>query len=162
WVFGRAPRDRLWGTASPQYMAGAPMGSLPGGELREGAPELIIPRRIAAEFPSVRLVAVLRDPISRAISQHRMNAMPGIEARPLSRSSPARRPRSRLASVSRDLVQTPVRFSSPCLAGLLASGPPRGPVEPHERGRRLADAPARPGGAADPTLRAGHAEAREA
>jgi hypothetical protein len=82
-MFGGASRERLWGTSSAHYMAGAPMRSAPTAEDQWGAPETEIPRRIAALFPSVRLIALLRDPIARAMSQHRMYLMWGAERRSL-------------------------------------------------------------------------------
>ncbi len=63
--FGGAPDDCLWGTVTPQYMLGLPD----------------VPARIADTAPHARLVAVLRDPVARARSHHRMLYRRGVETR---------------------------------------------------------------------------------
>jgi hypothetical protein len=67
-----APRDcrRLRGTVTPHYMHGW-----------HDAPTQVIAARIAHDLPGVRLIAVLREPVARARSQHAMAAVRGHERR---------------------------------------------------------------------------------
>jgi hypothetical protein len=55
----------------------------PGGIAGEGSPAYIVhpyvPGRIAAMLPDVKLIAVLRDPVARAVSQYFMNVNRGKE-----------------------------------------------------------------------------------
>jgi hypothetical protein len=67
---------QLCGTVTPQYLYGALLG--PEGRQAETA----IPSRIREACPDVRLIAILRDPVARARSYHRMSAMRGQEKRP--------------------------------------------------------------------------------
>ncbi len=67
WVFHRAPEDRVWGLFSTFYMDGT-----------EG-PEPTIQERIHQTIPDVKLIAILRDPVERALSHHRMSAMKRME-----------------------------------------------------------------------------------
>jgi sulfotransferase family protein len=60
-VFADAPRDALLGKVTPDYMIGQP-----------GAPVEVVAARIAAALPDVKLIAVLRDPIERAVSSYVM------------------------------------------------------------------------------------------
>jgi hypothetical protein len=69
WVFADAPDDRPWGTFSTFYMDAA--------EGREDT----VPRRIREAAPDVKLIAILRDPVERAISHHRMSVMKRLETR---------------------------------------------------------------------------------
>jgi hypothetical protein len=62
--FGDAPADRLWGTATPNYMI-----------------DPRVPERIHETLPGVRLIAVLRHPVERAYSDYQMNVRRGFEAR---------------------------------------------------------------------------------
>lgn len=79
-MFADAPRNKLWGTVTPQYMAGS---LLDGGH--NGPPDLgherIVPERIYAQLPDVRMVAILRDPIERCLSAHQMSIRRGLETR---------------------------------------------------------------------------------
>lgn len=68
--FSDAPDDSLLGTATPQYMMGK-------GEFDVER----IADQIAAMRPDIRLIAMLRDPIERAGSQHRMAVRRGWEER---------------------------------------------------------------------------------
>jgi hypothetical protein len=63
--FGAAPPDRMWGKATPQYMC-----------------DPRVPTRLHATLPDARLIAILRDPVSRAVSHYRMLVRRGIETRP--------------------------------------------------------------------------------
>jgi Sulfotransferase domain len=67
---GDAPRDALLGKATPGYMKGV-----------EDTDVEEIARRISAQLPSVKLIALLRDPIERAVSHYRMSVRRGIEDR---------------------------------------------------------------------------------
>lgn len=71
-TFADAPEAALLGKATPHYMAGSPEANVEQ-----------VATRIAAELPEVRLVALLRDPIDRAISQYRMSVRRGNEKRDL-------------------------------------------------------------------------------
>lgn len=62
--FAGAPGDALWGKASPQYMAVS-----------------AVPVRIKAQIPSVKLIAILRNPIDRAYSHYKMAVRRGTEQR---------------------------------------------------------------------------------
>jgi len=59
--FPGAPADRLLGTVTPQYMC-----------------DPAVPARLFAQCPAARLIAILRDPVERAYSHHRMNVRRGI------------------------------------------------------------------------------------
>lgn len=69
WIFAGAPPDRPWGTFSTFYMDAA--------EGREDT----VPRRIRETIPDAKLMAILRDPVSRCISHHRMSVMKRLETR---------------------------------------------------------------------------------
>jgi hypothetical protein len=71
-IFAEAPPDALLGKATPDYMLGR--GSV-GLEA--------VAERIAADAPAAKLIALLRDPIERAVSNHTMEARRGHERRPL-------------------------------------------------------------------------------
>jgi hypothetical protein len=80
-AFAFADPSSKWGTATPQYM----LGGLPdqpnpnsGGESYD---ERTVPLRIHERIPDARLIAILRDPVARARSHHRMASMEGIETR---------------------------------------------------------------------------------
>lgn len=62
--FRTAPPNRLWGKATPQYMC-----------------DPRVPARLKATLPDARLIAILRDPIDRAVSHHRMLVRRGVETR---------------------------------------------------------------------------------
>lgn len=64
--FAEAPQDCLWGKATPQYMC-----------------YMRVPERIARCMPHIKLIAILRDPVQRAISHYRMCVRRGIEKRTL-------------------------------------------------------------------------------
>lgn len=65
--FNTASEDKLWGTASPQYM----------GDPRAA-------KRIAKQNPGARLIAILRNPIDRAYSHYTMSVRREIEHRDFS------------------------------------------------------------------------------
>jgi Sulfotransferase domain len=68
--FADAAPTQQWGTVSPHYMMGSP-----DTDVHEVA------RRIHSHLPCVKLIAVLRDPIERAQSHHRMVVHRGRETR---------------------------------------------------------------------------------
>ena len=71
-AFAEAPAGALLGKATPDYMLG-----------RGAVPVEAVAERIAAAFPEVKLIALLRDPIERAVSNHTMEIRRGQESRPL-------------------------------------------------------------------------------
>lgn len=82
-AFGRREPGRLYGTATPQYLYGALLG--PDAERVTAPPgesETLVPKRIRDAYPEVKLIAILRDPVARARSHHRMSTMRGFEHRP--------------------------------------------------------------------------------
>lgn len=74
---GVADTSLKWGTVTPQYMVGGVYAGANEGHYDERT----VPGRIRDALPDVRLVAVLRDPVERAVSHHRMNVMRGAERR---------------------------------------------------------------------------------
>ncbi len=62
--FKNAPKNLLWGKASPQYMT-----------------DNRVPARIAELMPEVKLIAILREPVSRAYSHYKMLVRRGKEER---------------------------------------------------------------------------------
>ncbi len=88
-VLRDAPPGTLSGEASTYYMSGTPFGDLPQNERRqpklepgerEGLEE-VVPRRIREYLPEARLICVLRDPVERAFSHHRMMVLERAERR---------------------------------------------------------------------------------
>ena len=77
----KADPARKWGTVTPQYMVGGVYQSTADLAVREGYDERTVPRRIHQTLPNVRLVAILRDPVERALSHHRMSVRIGRERR---------------------------------------------------------------------------------
>jgi hypothetical protein len=69
-LFSRAPAGTKLGKVTPAYMHGNP-----------AAPVALIAERIAETVPGVKLVALLRDPVERAYSAHRMLVRRGSEQR---------------------------------------------------------------------------------
>jgi Sulfotransferase domain len=81
-VFGGAPANAIWGKVSPQYMIGGLFNtSEPTQSQDHPCPERLIPERIYRIMPDVRLVAILREPVARAISAHRMQVVMFSERR---------------------------------------------------------------------------------
>jgi hypothetical protein len=78
---GLVDPTRKWGTVTPQYMVGGvykPDVQSGGADRYD---ERTVPRRIHERLPDVRLIAILRDPVARAVSHHRMLAARGRERR---------------------------------------------------------------------------------
>lgn len=86
-AFGIADANTRWGTVTPQYMVGGlwEQPNAPSGESR-GYDERTVPQRIRELLPEVRLIAILRDPVQRARSHHRMATMNKIESRTFERA----------------------------------------------------------------------------
>ncbi len=80
-AFALADPQTRWGTATPQYMAGGLIDRPNPGPDGERYDERTIPSRMREQMPDVRLIAILRDPVERARSHHRMVAMEGLEQR---------------------------------------------------------------------------------
>jgi hypothetical protein len=75
-----ADPGRKWGTVTPQYMLGGV--NRPNRDLTAGnGDERTVPSRINKCLPGIRLIAILRDPVERALSHHRMLVMRGDERR---------------------------------------------------------------------------------
>jgi hypothetical protein len=68
--FAEAPDGALCGKATPHYMRGSSHADVED-----------MAQRIATAFPDVRLIALLRDPLERAVSQYRMEIRRGREER---------------------------------------------------------------------------------
>jgi Sulfotransferase domain len=77
---GRRP-GQAFGTVTPQYLFGALLGG-PAEQVEPGDSERVIPSRIRDAYPEAKLIAILRDPVARARSQHRMLALRERERRP--------------------------------------------------------------------------------
>ena len=93
-AFRTAPEGVRWGTVTPWYMAGCPVDAegthAVAGRWPERTtarrdlcenPERIIPQRIRAQLPAVRLVAILRDPVARCISHYGLDVLRGVADR---------------------------------------------------------------------------------
>jgi hypothetical protein len=76
-----ATTARKSGTVTPQYMAGGIEGSTRSIAATSSYDERTVPSRIRDCLPDVRLVAILRDPVERAVSHHRMIVTWGSERR---------------------------------------------------------------------------------
>lgn len=85
------PAGRRYGDVSPAYMWGTPHSGEPLHAPRTPPPspqapgfvEHVIPERIGAALPHVKVICILRDPIERAISHFRMSQLWGWEKRDL-------------------------------------------------------------------------------
>jgi Sulfotransferase family len=84
-TFASADPMLKWGTATPSYMVGgvydAAIAMSVSGRADGRYDERTVPLRIHEQLPDVRLVAILRDPVERAYSHHRMALMNGEERR---------------------------------------------------------------------------------
>lgn len=90
WVLSGASAGAVCGEASVRYMAGtACTGAAdppPAADMSDAggvSPEQVVPLRIHAALPDVKLIALLRDPVDRCISEYGMAALRGVEARDL-------------------------------------------------------------------------------
>jgi len=81
-TFAIADPAHKWGTVTPHYMVGGIYDAATTPGMASGRyDERTVPLRIHERLPDVRLVAILRDPIERARSHHRMALMHGYEWR---------------------------------------------------------------------------------
>jgi hypothetical protein len=80
-AFEHRGERQLCGTVTPQYLYGALLGPDRSAAASD-SPETTIPSRIREAYPGAKLIAILRDPVDRARSHHRMSAMRGLEQRP--------------------------------------------------------------------------------
>jgi hypothetical protein len=87
-VTRNAPDGTVCGEASTYYMGGTPYGDIIANETKEPRRrsndeplEDVVPKRIKKSLPDVKLICVLRDPITRAYSHHRMMALEKAELR---------------------------------------------------------------------------------
>lgn len=78
---GLVDPTRKWGTVTPQYMVGGVYKPEGQGDGTTQYDERTVPRRIFERLPDVRLIAILRDPVARAVSHHRMLVTRGRERR---------------------------------------------------------------------------------
>lgn len=83
-----ARQHQVCGEASTSYMSGTPFGDLLANEelghvvpMASDGLEQVIPRRIKKFLPDARIVCVLRDPVTRSRSHHRMMVLEQAESR---------------------------------------------------------------------------------
>jgi hypothetical protein len=82
WVLAGAPEGAVCGEASVRYLAGTPyVSSDPRVGAADEQVERVIPARIEAAVPGVKLIALLRDPVSRCVSEYQMALLHGDERR---------------------------------------------------------------------------------
>ena len=86
-TFPFADETTKWGTATPQYMTGGLWEEPNSVWNDEGYDERTVSARIADQLPDVRLIAILRDPVDRARSHHRMAQMNALTNGRLARRS---------------------------------------------------------------------------
>jgi hypothetical protein len=83
-AFHGAPAGRRYGKITPHYMGGPVEWTDSTAEAAAGeAASAVTARRIAEEFPDVKLIAMLRDPVERAISSYWQTTVLGDDARAL-------------------------------------------------------------------------------
>lgn len=70
-----------WGTVTPHYMAGGVWDASTCPADDGPYNECTVPERIRAHLPDARLIAILRNPVERAASHHKMALMKGLERR---------------------------------------------------------------------------------
>jgi hypothetical protein len=78
-AFRGAPSGRRYGKITPHYMSGPVVWA----SARPETASVVIAQRIRALFPDVQLIAMLRDPVERAISSYWQTALLGDEQRSL-------------------------------------------------------------------------------
>jgi hypothetical protein len=82
-AFDGAPAGRRYGKITPHYMAG-PVAWSDATAVAEIEPaSAVTARRISEQFPDVRLIAMLRDPVERAISSYWQTTLLGDDRRTL-------------------------------------------------------------------------------
>jgi hypothetical protein len=83
-AFRGAPDEARWGTVTTWYMMGRPVrvrGEAPAERGPGERTERIIPERIHAQLPGVKLIAILRDPVERCISHYAWDVFLGTADR---------------------------------------------------------------------------------
>jgi Sulfotransferase family len=78
-AFHGAPPGRRCGKITPHYMG----GPVAWKQAHDEAASLVTARRIAERFPGVKLIAMLRDPVERAISSYWQTTVLGDDERSL-------------------------------------------------------------------------------
>src|SRR4051812_30655152 len=78
-AFHGAPPGRRYGKITPHYMSGPVAWESTGPE----EASVVIARRIREGFPDVKLIAMLRDPVERAISSYWQASVLGDDERSL-------------------------------------------------------------------------------
>jgi hypothetical protein len=85
-AFHGAPPGRRYGKITPHYMGG-PVAWHDATAAAETEPATAVTaRRIAERFPGVQLIAMVRDPVERAISSYWQTTVLGDDDRPLNQS----------------------------------------------------------------------------
>jgi Sulfotransferase family len=79
-AFYGAPENRLWGMVTPHYLAG-PVLWRKSTATADAQAHIVTARRIAALFPDLKLIALLRDPVERALSSYWQAVVLGDEQR---------------------------------------------------------------------------------
>jgi Sulfotransferase family len=69
-AFHGAPEDLRWGMVTPHYLAGPVLWRSETVDEGSAPAHMVTARRIAATFPDLKLIALLRDPVERAISSY--------------------------------------------------------------------------------------------
>jgi hypothetical protein len=100
-AFASADPDTKWGKATPQYMVGG-LWEQPNSPSGDAYDEHTVPLRIHERLPHVRLIAILRDPVERARSHHRMSFMNEIEKQPFEQAIDDRLQPDALAEARRE------------------------------------------------------------
>jgi hypothetical protein len=87
WILAGSTPGVVNGEASVRYMAGTGRSEEAEGkdetfpDEAELPPEQVVPSRIHAALPGAKLIALLRDPVARCVSEHGMTALRGAETR---------------------------------------------------------------------------------
>jgi hypothetical protein len=82
-TFGASDPRQKWGTITTHYMVGGVYDrSGTPRDVADGYTEYTVPLRIRKHLPEARLIALLRNPVDRAVSHHQMLRMNGQESRP--------------------------------------------------------------------------------
>jgi hypothetical protein len=82
-AFYGAPEDRRWGMATPHYLAGPVIWRKSTAREADAPAHIVTARRIAGQFPDLKLIALLRDPVERAISSYWQAVVLGDDDRPI-------------------------------------------------------------------------------
>jgi Sulfotransferase family len=80
-AFYAAPEDRRWGMVTPHYLAGPVIWRESTFAKADAPAHIVTARRIARLFPNLKLIAMLRDPVERALSSYWQAVVLGDEQR---------------------------------------------------------------------------------